>query len=64
MDNGYGRLIQQAMINIRYKGGRVQEQDTAISTDDDPVVQLADGLMEQALTSILVPLKKNDVLPS
>ena len=31
MDNGYGRLIQQAMINIRYKGGRVQEQDTAIS---------------------------------
>ena len=51
MDNGYGRLIQQAMINIRYKGGRVQEQDTAISTDDDPVVQLADGLMEQALTA-------------
>ena len=51
MDNGYGRLIQQAMINIRYKGGRVQEQDKAISTDDDPVVQLADGLMEQALTA-------------
>ena len=51
MDNGYGRLIQQAMINIRYKGGRVHEQDTAISTDDDPVVQLADGLMEQALTA-------------
>ena len=51
MDNGYGRLIQQAMINIRYKGGRVQEQETAISTDDDPVVQLADGLMEQALTA-------------